>query len=63
MEYSKFKQDFYIINKEHQKKLFSKLIKREKSLYDTDKSVDKRLKVSYTAKLKNIEKVYNSIVT
>lgn len=62
-EFSKFKQDFYIINKEHQRKMFSKLIRREKSLYDTDKSVDKGLKTSYTAKLRNIEKVYNSIIT
>lgn len=62
-EYSKFKQNFYTINKEHQKKIFSKLIKREKSLYKNDKTVDKRLKTSYTAKLRNIENVFKSIVT
>lgn len=60
-EYSKFHQNFYKINKEHQKRIFKKLIKREKSLYATDSSVRKGLKRSYTAKLKNIEKVFNSL--
>lgn len=61
-EYSKFAQDFYQINKEHQRKIFQKLLKREKSLYATDSSVRKGLKRSYTTKLQNIEKVFNSLI-
>tara|TARA_R110000796_G_scaffold159388_8_gene276248 strand:- start:11535 stop:12176 length:642 start_codon:yes stop_codon:yes gene_type:complete len=60
-EYSKFHQDFYKINKEHQQMVFSKLIKREKSLYSTDTSIRRGLKKSYTAKLQHIEKVFKSL--
>jgi len=60
-EYSKFHQNFYVINKEHQSMIFSKLIKREKSFYSNDKSIRKGLKRSYTEKLKSIEKVFNSL--
>lgn len=62
-EYSKFHQDFYIINKEHQRMVFGKLLKREKSLYKTDMSIKKGLKRSYTTKLQYIEKAFNSLIT
>ena len=60
-EFSKFHQDFYVINKEHQKMIFDKLIKREKSLYKDDKNVKSGLKRTYTAKLKNIQNIFNSL--
>ena len=62
-EYSKYQQNFYIINKEHQSMIFSKLIKREKSLYSNDSSIRSGIKRSYTEKLKNIENVFNSLTS
>ena len=62
-EYSKFHQNFYTINKEHQRMIFSKLIKREKSLYSSDDTLNQGLKRSYTTKLSNIEQVFNSLIS
>lgn len=61
-EFSKYKQDFYQINKEHQQLIFKKLLKREKSLYENDSSIKVGLKISYTNKLKNIEEIFNSLI-
>tara|TARA_B100000768_G_C11102103_1_gene299570 strand:- start:44 stop:685 length:642 start_codon:yes stop_codon:yes gene_type:complete len=61
-EYSKFRQGFYEINKEHQNKVFLKLIKREKSLYSSDKSVPCGLKRTYTNKLNDIINTFNSLI-
>lgn len=62
-EYSKFHQTFYKINKQHQNKIFSKLIKRERSLYASDMTIKQGIKRSYTEKLKSIEKVFKSLTT
>jgi len=61
-EYSKYQQNFYIINKEHQSMIFNKLIKRERSLYINDKTILKSVKRVYTNKLNHIEKIFNSLL-
>lgn len=50
---------FYEFNKERQKKIFSKLIKRQKSFYTKDMTLPKR---QYLIKLTKIEDSFNKLV-
>jgi hypothetical protein len=60
-EFSKYHQDFYVINKEYQNHIFKTLIKREKSIYAKDMTIRKGLKKRYTNNLMKIEKLFISL--
>ena len=61
VEYSKFHMDFFKINKEHQNMVFSKLMKRERSYYINNDSLNKNAKKARTIKLRYLEETIRNL--